>query len=350
MRGAASLREDHVAVSPSAGAEAALELDEFFWAWMMIRSRAITFRVQRGTDGVVEARRCMVPVVDFMNHACAPPPSASVSAPTGSRLAEELVAAAAAHPGPNVTLERRDDAVAWRATVDISPGEEVLWTYGDLSNEELWLWYGFVPDPPLHAGAAVTFQLPEAALRGGLGAVARGDSKDEAAARLALLMRAGVFSDGSGDEWDRRVLEFELRLGSPPRVLAGIAGIMCCTADESKSITAAVSGGGTGVGGEGEAVVDVRLSAESRRRAGRYVAYILDQVEPTVCGESGEVDWEDDVASPEGVDVMTWRAACRLRRGARGVFLAARPALTDESLLDRGEWIDAAVASLLVAC
>lgn len=47
-------------------AEAPLELDEFFWAWMMIRSRAITFRVKRGSDGAVEAKRCMVPVVDFM--------------------------------------------------------------------------------------------------------------------------------------------------------------------------------------------------------------------------------------------------------------------------------------------
>jgi hypothetical protein len=46
------------------------------------------------------------------------------------------------------------------------------WTYGDLSNEELWLWYGFVPEPALHGGTAVTFQLPEGALRAGLGSVA----------------------------------------------------------------------------------------------------------------------------------------------------------------------------------
>jgi len=46
--------------------EPPLELEEFFWAWMMVRSRAITFRVRRASDGLVEARRCMVPVVDLM--------------------------------------------------------------------------------------------------------------------------------------------------------------------------------------------------------------------------------------------------------------------------------------------
>ena len=76
---------DHVdGGSGSEKAEAPLELDEFFWAWMMIRSRAITFRVKRGSDGVVEARRCMVPVVDFMNHACRPPPTATASSSSSS--------------------------------------------------------------------------------------------------------------------------------------------------------------------------------------------------------------------------------------------------------------------------
>jgi hypothetical protein len=46
--------------------EPPLELEEFLWAWMMVRSRAITFRVRRASDGHVEARRCMVPVVDLM--------------------------------------------------------------------------------------------------------------------------------------------------------------------------------------------------------------------------------------------------------------------------------------------
>ena len=63
-----------VSASTATPTESELTVDEFFAAWMAIRSRAITFRVLRGDDGVVDARRCMVPVVDFMNHACAPPP------------------------------------------------------------------------------------------------------------------------------------------------------------------------------------------------------------------------------------------------------------------------------------
>jgi hypothetical protein len=71
-------------------------------------------RVKRGSDGAVEARRCMVPVVDFMNHACEPPPPA-------------VAAAAASYPGPATKQEMRADAVAWVATRDIAAGEEVTW-------------------------------------------------------------------------------------------------------------------------------------------------------------------------------------------------------------------------------
>jgi len=156
-------------LSPS---EAPLELQEFFWAWMMIRSRAITFRVMRGSDGAIEGRRCMVPVIDFMNHACAPLPPLSpfsvhkASGPSSSSSSSSsstyvAAAAAAAHRGPATDLERRANEVAWVTTRDIPAGEEVTWSYGDLSNEELWLWYGFVPEQPLHGGATVTFQLPE---------------------------------------------------------------------------------------------------------------------------------------------------------------------------------------------
>ena len=244
--------------------------------------------------------------------------------------------------------------------------------------------------------------LPAGALRAGLGSVARGDSAEAAAARLALLARAGVFTDnastaleGGGGGMDdttaaaaaavadeQRMLQFELRLGCPPKVLAGIAGIMCCTPEETIAIASALSDDDAGDAGDAgdaaaaaadgssssssssspdvapiafvdiEGRVTVRLAEESRRRAGRYVAYILDQVEPMVCGggddrSSADADAETDVL--EGVDEETWEAACRLQSGARGVFRAVETQLDDTSLLTRGEWIDAAVADLLVA-
>lgn len=57
----------------------------------------------------------MVPVVDFMNHACEAVTSAAAAA------------GHAPHLGPAVAEERRADAVAWVATRDIAAGEEVTW-------------------------------------------------------------------------------------------------------------------------------------------------------------------------------------------------------------------------------
>jgi hypothetical protein len=218
--------------------------------------------------------------------------------------------------------------------------------------------------------------------------VARGDSAEAAAVRLALITRAGAFTDvvvsgddtggtGGGDGatgGDQRMLQFELRLGLPPKVLAGIAGLMCCSPEEATAIAAALGTSSSSSSGGGvvddasdvahdaapiafvdiEGRVTVQLAPESRRRAGRYVAYILKQVEPVVCGgDRGDDDDDEGVDTfgevPDGVDAETWRAAYRLQSGARGVFRAAEAPLDDNSLLSRGEWIDAAVADLLIA-
>jgi hypothetical protein len=326
---------------------AALDVDEFAWAWMMIRSRAITFRT-RSTDGDgTDARRCMVPVVDIMNHECAPSPC---DKPDGR-----------AHEGPAVELEARDGAVVWRAARDVPAGSEISWTYGNLSNEALWLWYGFVPTPPSHAGCAVAFTLPESSLRGGLASVAKDDSEEATVAREDLLVRSGAFDAAGVNEagGQERALQFEVKLGERPKVLAGIAGLMCCTEDEALAVRRAMMTFGGCVMDEEEedtedavAVVDmsgrlkVRLCQESRRRAGRYVAFILERVEPMACGEGGESSGGESPA-PGGVDDANWSAALRVRAGAREVFRATNAMLENDALLTDGGWIDDAVASIL---
>ena len=50
--------------------------------------------------------------------------------------------------------------------------DRVTFDGADLTNEHLWLHYGFVPDPPVHAGCAVTFSFPAHALLDGIRAVA----------------------------------------------------------------------------------------------------------------------------------------------------------------------------------
>ena len=95
-------------------------------------------------------------------------------------------------------------------------------------------------------------------------------------------------------------------MGERPVALAGVAGLMCCSPEEAEAIEAvlAASFGGCVMdgfdeeeeeeGGEGSGAVarvddagrvKVRLAPESRRRAGKYVAFVLDQLEGIACGE-----------------------------------------------------------------
>ena len=272
---------DHVAP-----AEPELGVDEFARAWMAIRSRAIAFSVARrpsssaaasaassasssssspppvaaaaaAATAAAASRRCAVPVVDLMNHACEAAPGDPSSV--------------ASYPGPAVRIETRDGAVAWVATRRVEKGEDVRWSYGaETSNETLWLWYGFVPDPPTHRGATATVQIPETTLRGALDAVAKDDDAGRRAARVNLLVRAGAFSSrrrrprrtrassrsspaaaaAGGDEPEsfgtdeggsERALRFDLRVGERPVALAGVAGLMCCSPEEAEAIEAVLA-------------------------------------------------------------------------------------------------------------
>ena len=406
---------DHVAP-----AEPELGVDEFARAWMAIRSRAIAFSVARRPSSSAAAasasssatssssspppvaaaaaaaaaasRRCAVPVVDLMNHACEAAPGDPSSV--------------ASYPGPAVRIETRDGAVAWVATRRVEKGEDVRWSYGaETSNETLWLWYGFVPDPPTHRGATATVQIPETTLRGALDAVAKDDDAGRRAARLNLLVRAGAFSSrrrrprrtressrsspaaaaARGDEPEsfgteeggsERALRFDLRVGERPVALAGVAGLMCCSPEEAEAIDAVLAasfGGcvmdgfddeeeeeGRGEGSGPVARVDdagrvkVRLAPESRRRAGKYVAFVLDQLEGIACGEDvggdeggGGGGRDGDAAAGAARRRDAFAGARRLREGARAAFAHARANLDDETLLREGEWIDEAVARAL---
>jgi hypothetical protein len=99
--------------------------------------------------------------------------------------------------------------------------------------------------------------------------------------------------------------------------------------------------------------VKVRLAPESRRRAGKYVAFVLDQLEGIACGE--DVGGDEEGGGGGGGDAAAggarrrdaFASARRLREGARAAFAHARANLDDETLLREGEWIDEAVARAL---
>ena len=417
------------AVVDAVPGEVALGLEEFQWAWASVRSRAITFRVARregaGSGDVavsfrgksgnapetqpslerrsletletpekdraneadasrkVASRRCLVPVVDMMNHACA--------AFEGSAASE------AAFPGPAVTAapttSGEENAVAWCAARSVKKGEEVTWTYGaDLTNEHLWLHYGFVPDPPVHAGCAVTFSFPAHALLDGIRAVASEDDEATSLKRFALLEKCGLGESASGvpglpglpglpgdasspdvsrsasgdagkesGEGEREIahVAFTVTLGERPGALAGIAGVACCAPEEARAMHDCVFSGGSSA--KEKACLSnltksdracVSLRPESRRRAGRYVAFLLARVAPTATGgdvEAGEEDVsmrETETARAEAETALA--AATRAREGARAAFTWLEPVLENEALLEDGAWIEDAVAAAVL--
>ena len=415
------------AVVDAVPGEVALGLEEFQWAWASVRSRAITFRVARregagsgdvavsfrgksgnaaaetqpslervptletpekdrsdseadASDAKVASRRCLVPVVDMMNHACA--------AFEGSAASE------AAFPGPAVTAapttDGEENAVAWRAARSVKTGEEVTWTYGaDLTNEHLWLHYGFVPDPPVHAGCAVTFSFPAHALLDGIRAVASEDDEATSLKRFALLEKCGlglgcssssgvpgvpgdassredVSRSASGDagkesgEGEREIahVAFTVTLGERPGALAGIAGVACCAPEEARAMHDCVFPGGSSAKEKATSNVTksnracVSLRPESRRRAGRYVAFLLARVAPTATGgdvEAGEEECpmrETEAARAEAETALA--AATRAREGARATFRWLEPALENDALLEDGAWIEDAVAAAVL--
>ena len=314
-----------------------LQESEFAWAWSMVRSRAITFAVKKAATGDIERKRCLVPVCDVLNHS----PTSLADVIGGDDDANGEYSQALSVPGPNVQIETNDSGESvWATTRDVAAGEALRWTYGELSNEEMWLWYGFVPTIPIHGDCSVPFNLPDTVFKNGLDAVAKDDKSETMALRKKLLERAGVLGLNEGEE-----LSFVVSVRGAPKTLGGIAGVMCCDADEVVAIAASTIISANG-GVDGALFV---LKPESRRRAGRYVAWLLTQIESFVCGASDEEVREyeriaDDVG---GVYKSRFRDAKALRIGARETFKIVHRRLTDEALLSDGAWIDDATKRLV---
>ena len=312
-------------ISSSGGGqhEVPLTEDEFAWSWSMVRSRAITFAVRKASTGEIERKRCLVPVCDVLNHS-----------PTS--LSED------GSDGPNVRIETDGESLtSWTLTRDVRAGEALRWTYGELSNEEMWMWYGFVPENPIHGDSSVVFNLPDTVFENGLNALAKDDKDETRALRRQLLRRSGVIGLNEGEE-----LSFVITARQPAKVLGGIAAVMCCTADEVVAIAASTVISANG-GGDGALF---SLDPESRRRAGRYVAWLLTQVEAFVCGSNEEeIAQLETMAGDVGDDfARRFETAKRTRAGAKGTFSIAQNWLTDEALLSDGTWVDEA-AKLLVS-
>ena len=149
-----------------------------------------------------------------------------------------------------------------------------------------------------------------------------------------------------------------MTLGERPGALAGIAGVACCAPEEARAMHDCVFPGGSSAKEKATSNVTksnracVSLRPESRRRAGRYVAFLLARVAPTATGgdvEAGEEECpmrETEAARAEAETALA--AATRAREGARATFRWLEPALENDALLEDGAWIEDAVAAAVL--
>lgn len=148
--------DTQAALAAAANLPKPLTRERISWAHFHVRSRALRFQVKKAETGEAVFSKCLVPVVDMMNHCSAP-----LSRVPAMRAAElKLPGAAAEAEGPGVRVEFDGGGARWLADRTIRSGEEVTWTYGSLSNSDLFLQYGFVPAASLHGDARVEFTLP----------------------------------------------------------------------------------------------------------------------------------------------------------------------------------------------
>ncbi|WFC98624.1 tRNA pseudouridine(38/39) synthase [Malassezia yamatoensis] len=109
-----------------------LEFDQFLRAFTLVSSRAFLINIYHGLS--------MVPFADLLNH---------TDMHNTVVQAEEIVCLRCGlfHDGETSTINNTIDV---RCTSDLDAGEEVINTYGDLSNAELLCQYGFVLDSRTH--------------------------------------------------------------------------------------------------------------------------------------------------------------------------------------------------------
>eukprot|EP00960_Hanusia_phi_P016354 482185-Hanusia_phi.AAC.2 len=157
----------------------------------MVKSRALREKVVRselgqGPGGAFE-RYCF-PLADMLNHEPSCIPS----------LSSSLLQQADVHQGPSVRGKVVGEQFEFAAVRDIPAGGEVTWTYGELTNEELLLQYGFVPSPPVHGDSRIGFCLPSSIFETSLQSLSKDRVSQELLERKRSLLQQLAVVDTSG--------------------------------------------------------------------------------------------------------------------------------------------------------
>ncbi|EKX39809.1 hypothetical protein GUITHDRAFT_114060 [Guillardia theta CCMP2712] len=209
------------------------------WGYAMVKSRALREKVVKGSSGqdVPETlERYCFPLADMFNHepSAVPPP------------ASDLLRQADVHRGPSVRGSVVGDHFEFTATRAIPAGSEVSWTYGQLTNEELLLRYGFVPSPPLHGDSRIGFSLPSSIFETSLQSLSKdraGVTKELMERKRSLLQQLEVIETGD--------LKFDINLGAEPMLIRKeglpvpmmlVSKIMClCSGEELATVCLSTS-------------------------------------------------------------------------------------------------------------
>ncbi|KAJ1476430.1 hypothetical protein T484DRAFT_1824930 [Baffinella frigidus] len=201
-----------------ASADGELDRGDFEWAWAL--------------------ERCLLPLADLLNHSptSAPPPrggpgfqSGGGSEKSKSRGGPVVGSgdSGGSGGGPTAAAEAEGGDMVFRATREIARGEEVTWSYGRLSNEELLLAVGFALPSSLFARslAALSKECPA--------------PPDVEERKTTLLQRLNALPTEAGGD---TTLNFSVYLGGepflergpkgPPAPLSTIVRTMCVTSGD----------------------------------------------------------------------------------------------------------------------
>lgn len=123
---------------PKGSVPEATTLDEFERALSLVHSRTFSLPSKQSIGGVI---RFLVPLVDMFNHAG----DVDVYFSGGHRTPGEEIVACDACRWDCISNIGGDQIMVVSAVRDILAGEEVTLSYGERSNDDFFLYYGFVP-------------------------------------------------------------------------------------------------------------------------------------------------------------------------------------------------------------
>ena len=294
------------------------------WAWCMVHSRALREVASLTGDSKGQHARTEVkdrfcfPVADLFDHAPSPLPTTYVHLRETVFRATSLEKSRWHLRAPSLSAsllrdrekirDREDaaggteqEALCFCAAEAIEVGQEVTWTYGKLTNEEMMMQYGFIPTAHVHGDSRVGFAVGAQVFAKGLAALEKespSNSDVTASKQQVLSSLLGVdVTDVAGEAVTSRQLLFEATLGRVPGLvrasglpvpLTTIVKYMCVT--DSAEMAAMVL---TKASDDAAVLYEERIHLRNELRALNWCVWLLHQIDQSM--------FSDRTLSPKGL-------------------------------------------------